>query len=334
MLGKISHMAIHSKWWNRKNPDTKTFTLSCVVDKHPRFYVELILWIISAKKHLPPRYKIIVYHFGLPADIVKYIEEKEIELRRIPETVLEGSPHCNKIYPFLENHHTDYSIVTDTDVFWVEDPSGFFVSDRLRACPNNHSVPSPDIFKTVLSTIGLGWDYRPTLALFPGGHGLRETLLNNISAGVVGLPSRCRKRFAHLWIKWARFLVENREILQESSGHIDQISFALACEEMGEDVEFLSPCTNVILHLIEEVSSVYAFHLSSGHIPQFPSRFNVDRTLRKEGLPDGCAHAVDRLNPCIDEAMNDISKLKSINDCVHKFLNPKYDRSKDIPLQV
>ena len=54
MLGKIFHMAIHSKWWNRKNPDTKTFTLSCVVDKHPRFYVELILWIISAKKHLPP----------------------------------------------------------------------------------------------------------------------------------------------------------------------------------------------------------------------------------------------------------------------------------------
>ncbi len=34
---------------------TKTFTLSCVVDKHPCFYVELILWIISAKKHVSVR---------------------------------------------------------------------------------------------------------------------------------------------------------------------------------------------------------------------------------------------------------------------------------------
>ena len=98
----------------------------------------------------------------------------------------------------------------------------------------------------------------------------------------------------------------------------------------GEDVELLPPQINTILHLIEQVSSIYAFHLSSGHIPKFPSCFNADRTLGKEGLSSGATQAVDRLNLCIREAVDDIAALPSLNGCMEKFLNPEYDRSRDV----
>ena len=312
--------------------DGKTFTLSCVVDRHPRFWAEAILWTTAVKRYLPrSRYEPIVYHLGLPADLAEYLENREVEMRRIPGVVVEGHRHCNKIHPFLDDHRTDYTVVTDTDVYFVEDPSGFFTSDRVRAPPNNHSVPSPDVFKAVLAASGMGREYRPGLALFPGGHGSRETLLNNPSAGVIGLPARCRKRFARSWLEWAKWLAERREMLREGADHVDQVAFALACEEVAEDVEFLPPQLNAVLHLIEEISTVCAFHLSSGHVPQFPSRFDADRTLRKEGLSAGASRAADRLNLCIREAVDAIAGLPSMNGCLAKFLNPEYDRSRDFP---
>ena len=329
---KRLHAAAASGRWKPGEARAKTFTLACVVDRHPRFHVELVLWIIAVKRYLPrSRYEPIVYHLGLPADLAEYVADREVEMRRIPRVVVEGHRHCNKIHPFLDDHRTDYTVVTDTDVYFVEDPSGFFTSDRPRAPPNNHSVPSPDVFRAVLAASGMGRGYRPGTALFRGGHGSRETLLNNVSAGVVALPSRCRRRFARCWIEWAKWLVEHREMLREGGGHVDQVAFALACEEMREDVEFLPPQINTVLHLLEDVSSIYAFHLSSGHVPQFPSRFNADRTLRREGLSAGAARAVDRLNLCIGEAVDDIAALPSVRGCMEKFLNPRYDRSGDAP---
>ena len=332
---KRIHMAAPSERRKHKAAGEKTFTLACVVDRNTRFHVELILWITAAKKHLPSsRFKLIVYHLGLPADIVEYVTDRGVEMRRVPGLIVEGSGHCNKIYPFLDDHRTDCTVVSDVDVYFVEDPSGFFSSDRLRAAPNFHNVPSPDIFKTVLAASGMGREYRPGLALFPDMHGSRETLLNNINGGVIGLPSRCRKRFALSWTEWAKWLVENREMLRDMAVHVDQVAFALACEEMGEDVEFLPPQLNAPLHLIEEISTVYAFHLSTGHIPEFPSRFNPDRTLGKECLSAGVAQAVERLNLCIREAVNDIAALPSLHGCMEKFLNPGYDRSGDVPANM
>ena len=71
--------------------------------------------------------------------------------------------------------------------------------------------------------------------------------------------------------------------------------------------------------------------MSTGHIPAFPSRFNPGRTLGKEGLSAGVAQAVERLNPCIGEAADDIAALPSLHGCMEKFLDPEYGRSGDVP---
>lgn len=132
--------------------------------------------------------------------------------------------------------------------------------------------------------------------------------------------------FAPIWLKWAQWLIEHRELLGRFSINVDQVSFALACEEIKEDVEFLPPQTNAILHILEEVSCVYAFHLSTGHIPLFQSRFNSDRTMNSVGFTPDVADSVELLNICIKEATKIIQQLPSLSPHIEKFLNPHWKR--------
>lgn len=306
----------------------KRFTLTCVVDDNPRLHVELILWAICVKRHLSlDRYRIIVYHVGdFPQDIAGWLESQGIETRCVATAVVEDSPHCNKLAPFFDLHGTDYTIVCDTDLYFVGDPADFLISDRFRAPPNNHCNPPPAIFKAILAESGLERSYRPGVALYSGQDGLRETHVNNISGGFIAIPARHCEIFPSVWLKWAKWLVQNRALMGAWAVHVDQVAFALAMEELGEDVEFLPPQTNAILHLLDEIESVYAFHLSTGHIPQFPGRFNSDRTLNTQGLSAGATAACASLNSCIQEAVEVISALESTRAHIETFLNPAWKR--------
>ena len=63
------------------------------------------------------------------------------------------------------------------------------------------------------------------------------------------------------------WLVEHNHLLESWAFHVNQLSFALTMEELREDVEFLPPQVNTILHLLPEIATVRAFHLTTGHIP-------------------------------------------------------------------
>jgi hypothetical protein len=97
-------------------------------------------------------------------------------------------------------------------------------------------------------------------------------------------------------------------------------------EELREDVEFLPPQVNTVLHILPEIASVRAFHLTPGHIPQYPQRFNSDKTMNADGLEPGVSQAIGRLNDCIREAVTTIASLPSTKDHLDKFLNPQWRR--------
>ena len=307
--------------------ERRYFILSCVVDQHPRFYLELLLWTICAQRYLPPDcFELSVYLVGdPPLDISDWLAKRAMQTRRIVP-VLPASPHCNKIAPFLEPACNAGTIVCDVDLFFVNDLAPFITSSRFRAPPNNHCNPPSAIFETVLAASQLGRPYRPGIALFKGEHSLRETHINNISGGLIVAPAEKCARFGTTWRKWAEWLLQNRGLLSKWTAHVDQVAFALTMEDLKEDVEFLPPQTNAVLHLLEEITSVCAFHLTTGHIPDFPRRFNSDGTLRKEGLNEGVARAVDRLNDCITEARDIIRTLPSTRNHLDKFLNPMWRR--------
>jgi len=302
-------------------------TICCVIDQHPRFYVELVLWTICAQRHLPTaNAQIVVYFVGNPpSDIADWLRARGVKTRIIAPMV-EGSPHCNKIAPFLDAHETDATVVTDADLFFVKDPSLFLGGPRFRAPPNNHANPPPHIFRSILAASGMGHAYKPGLALYANASGMRETHINNISGGIVAAPRNRSHQLATLWRKWALWLVDNRELMGRWAVHVDQVAFALTMEELGQSVEFLPPQTNTILHSLTQIANVYAFHLTTGHIPRFPERFNADRTLATNGVAPGVASAIGKLNECIREATTVISSLPSTKDHMEKFMNPKWKR--------
>lgn len=232
---------------------THRYTFCSVVDRNPRFYVELVLWAICAGRYLPTDdFRFIVYFVGTPPpDLDDWLEARGIETRSI-EPVVEGSPHCNKIAPFFDDHNTNYVMVSDLDLYFVGDPSRFINTPRFRAPPNNAGNPPPQIFKEILSATGLDRPYRPGMTALKGEGGIRETHINNISAGLVVAPSHRSMKLGRCWRKWSNWLVANRPLLGRWGVHIDQIGFALAMEELGEDVEFLPPHLNAIPHILNE----------------------------------------------------------------------------------
>ncbi len=304
-----------------------TFTLACVVDNHPRFHTELALWAHCVDRYLPKENFIPIVYFvnSIHPELGDWLGAKGISCKTMTP-VVPGSPHCNKIAVFLDDHDTDYTIATDTDLFFVHDPSCLFGSDRIRAAPNNHCRPPGWVFQEILAACGLNRPYRPSLALYRNPQGLRETHLNNISAGIIGLPRPKARPFAVRWRYWAEWLVANRSLLRQWSIHVDQVAFCLAAEDVREDVEFLPAQVNTILHSLDEISTVWAFHLTSVHIPQFAHVFNEDRTMNATGLSEGVSLAIDRLNRCIADAARDILAFPETRHYFYTFLNPQWWR--------
>ena len=170
------------------------------------------------------------------------------------------------------------------------------------------------IFKEILKRAGLKRPYRPGLSILPGRNQMRETHLNNINAGIIALATEFAAEFASSWKLWAKWLVNNRDLLGEWAVHVDQVAFSLACEDLKFDVEFLPPQANLMLELMPMVEVAYALHVTGAHIGQFASRFNADRTLSKEGLQEGVVGAVGRFNACVVEAAREILKLPSTRE--------------------
>lgn len=305
---------------------SKSVTFCCALDQQPRLYVEVVLWLICTKRYAAKAGdQIKVYTFGdLPADLIEWIRTQGAAI--IPSApIVDGSPHCNKIGPFFDQHESDWVIVSDCDLYFVSDVSVFLKALRFRAGPNNHCNPPSRIFKSILSRTGVG-EYRPGSSLFPGAGNERETHINNISAGIVAAPSGRALSLALTWRRWANWLIENRDLLERWYVHVDQVGFALAMEQLGEDVEFFPPQLNMTLYSMKELLNPVAFHLTTGHIPSFPQSFDENRNLTTDGLHPSMMDAVRNLNASIEEAKAVIRQLDSVAPHYDKFLNPHWRR--------
>ena len=309
---------------------SKLNALSCVVDNHPRFLVEAILWATCCKSYLSRSIYDISVHFVdiWPERIVSHFGSLGINCIK-NDALLPDARHCNKIIPLLSDADTggyDYKIVTDTDLYIVKDIGDFLKSGRVRVAPNNHCNPPLHLFDAIVREAGLPNAARPGISLFGGPGGWRETHINNMSAGIVCIPSAIRRRIAERWLHWARWLLEHRQMLQSWSVHVDQVALCLAMEEAGEDIEFLPPQTNAVLNLLATVSNVYAFHITSAHIPQYRRAFRRDKTLKAGFFGKAVGIPMEKLNDAIREAVDVAQRFEETRDFLPNFHNPAWRR--------
>ena len=307
-------------------PHTR-YTIATVVDCHPRFRIEVILWALCVQKTFPPSdFRRLVYFIDeAPADLTGWLEDRAFEWRLMAAPAPE-SPHSNKLVPFLEEQSSDYVIVTDADLYFVANPAALVAVSAIQAAPNNHCNPPGSVFRDLFRHAGFEHRYKPGVSLMEGAGGHRETYLNNISAGIVCMPSAQAASFAPLWLEKVRWLIENRALLGPSAIHVDQVGFALAMAERNEQVLFFPPQTNIILHMLPSLDTAYAFHLTTGHIPHFPSRFLAKGLLSDDGVSPRMKLAISVLNESIAHAREEILRLPSTLANIDMFLNPKWQR--------
>ena len=302
----------------------KNIGISVVIDHHPRFFCELVLWLLCAKESLS--IPIRVYFANCkPAGLIEFVKSMDVDIRFV-ETLLPESPHCNKLIPFLDPAGFEHQIVSDSDLFFVGNIVQFFKYDQVRLPPNNHGLPPSAIFNEIFSAAGFKNPPEPGVSLFPALSN-RETFTGNVCAALTFIPSLC-KSFAHQWLDRARWLLTQQDILGKFVFHTDQISCAMAIEEHQIPFSHLPPQTNAVLQLLPQIQSVYGFHLSSAHIPKYPNYFRPDKTLDWQAIKPSLKEPIIALNDKILACFEVLETLPETKDFCSNFLNPKYDRNK------
>ena len=291
-----------------------------VVDNHPRFFCEVVLWTICARRNT--KFDLaVVFIDTAPNNLSEWLRAQGVQTVTM-ETLLTESPHCNKILPgrMFPGRRI---LVTDCDVFMLND-FDFMLHPKTAGLPeNNHCNPPFSTFESILEAYGLSGPFEPGLSIFSSRYG-RETLGNNVSCGVIWIPPE----LSDLWVAWedcARWLLQNREIMGPYKVHVDQIAMAIALEETKVRFRHLPAQTNAILHLLPDVRSLYAIHLTSGHIPRFPEWFDANRHLMVPNNPH-ISGDLEKLNSAIDEAIPLLATFPETATFAENFLNPNWKR--------
>ena len=302
---------------------TGTSGLTTIVDAHPRFWCEFVLWTLCANRFVdqPKR----AYFIGeAPEGLVSFAREEGIDVR-FSEVLMPRSPHCNKLIPFLDETGFDHQIVTDTDVFILGDLFALFDPGRVRLAPNNHCNPPLSNFRTIFRQAGLDAIPEPGITLYPGLDGLRETYAGNVSAGVICIPRQFRE-FVPEWLKRAEWVADHIELLGRFKIHIDQVSFAVAAKEFDLPFSFLPPQANAVLELLPQIDTLIAAHLTSGHICHYPDWFEPDGTLKVNQINPRLEAPLGALNELISEAMIRIEAIGDLAPHKPMLMNPSYRR--------
>ena len=291
-----------------------------VVDNHPRFFCEVVLWTICARRNT--KFDLaVVFVDTVPANLSDWLRLQGVQIM-IADTLLTKSPHCNKILPgrMFPGRRI---LVTDCDVFMLNDFDYMLHPTTVRLPENNHCNPPFFTLESILKDYGLSGPFEPGLSIFSSHEG-RETLKNNVSCGVIWIPPK----LSELWVAWedcARWLAQNHKIMGRYEVHLDQIAMAIALKETGVSFSHLPAQTNTILQLLPDVRSLYAIHLTSGHIPHFPKCFDANRHLI---VPDNqhISDDLEKLNSAIDEAIPLLASFPETATFADNFLNPNWRR--------
>lgn len=302
--------------------DDEPLFLTTIVDDHPRFCCEFVLWAISAARNTTMRRRAYL-RFEPSEPFHAFAAATQCELRQM-EPLIASAPHCNKIYPFLDDDGAFHQIVTDTDVFLVDEIAHLFSRTEVRLPPNCHANPPLPVFEKLFAAAEISKPVEPGLALFKGRVN-RETFAGNVSAGVISIPKQHRG-FAESWRDRAIWLDTNRDLLGRYAAHIDQISFAMAAAECDLPFRFWPAQANTILQLLPEISTVFAFHLTSGHIPRYKDWFDARKQLQVPTAVPAVAEAIERLNHATAVALDEMSDIPETRHFIANFLNPAYRR--------
>ncbi len=210
---------------------------SCVVDQDPRFIRQALVWASSLLAYARQEPDTILVHTigTLDSKYSRILESWGIETYPV-QPFDPRHAKSNKLSQ-LENeslYSADYAVLCDCDTAFCGSISPWIEGDCIRARSASREGLRPHQWERIFRTAGLelpAW----TGALLTGG----KTLPTYCNGGLYIVPRVILQDLRKTWCKWDRWLLDNFEGLRPVAAYIDQISFALSCEELGFHINYL-----------------------------------------------------------------------------------------------
>ena len=183
-------------------------------------------------------------------DVVDHI--KRLGVRSVALTPVIDGAYGNKIGQIaaLLAIACDTLILCDTDLAFLDTPTGLTSGGRAMAKPVDYQNPPLDRLEALRQVAGIAATPRiveTTIDRLP-------TYSTNCNGGLYLLPRPLVARLQHPWFSFASLAAARRDILGHWSLHADQIGFALAMLSLNEDVVSLPVEYNFPMHVPAEFS--------------------------------------------------------------------------------
>jgi hypothetical protein len=209
-------------------PGSGVFT--CIVDADPRFHDEALRWWATLHHVVGVSGSDIVVHAvrGTNSDALEYLRSRGVTVVAVDPFDVRA-PHCNKISGALRlgalGPWPGTAVLTDTDVVILEDPRALPLDgDVVASRVVGGAHPPVEVLREVFSSAGVALPELVSLERFPE----KQTVKGNSNGGVLLIPGDVLVEAGESWAKWARWLLDHRDLLGKGHIHVDQVAMAIA----------------------------------------------------------------------------------------------------------
>ena len=210
---------------------------SCVVDADPKYARQTLLWAAS-----------LLIHGGQEAEslVVHTIGERDPRLHEIldswgveqvaAEPFDARHPYSNKLVQFATPslRNADFAVLCDCDLAFAASVARWTRGQRIRARIADRPWLPLEQWRAIFEAADLMLPRGRVLA----GNGA-PTLPSFCNGGLYMVPRQLFAPIGDLWCRWDRWLLDHAELLGSRTIFADQVSFALACEDLGYRIDYL-----------------------------------------------------------------------------------------------
>lgn len=226
-----------------------SIVISCVLDNHPKFLMQCWNWLASLDAVGARERAEIVIHYTptVAADDVAFFESLGARMEPISPFGSGIAAYCNKIRQLETNalRGADYVILCDADLLFAVCPTQYAAGNTIRAKTVDLPNPPFSLCQTLVERAGLGRDVQSVPTDFSPED---LTLSTNFNGGFYVLPAMAIETLRTSWPKWARFCLDQGDLLGPWKHHADQLGFALAVLEARLPVALLPHGANFPTH--------------------------------------------------------------------------------------
>ena len=216
---------------------------SCVMDTPAKFQHQALLWALTLVRRgdQPPENLVVHAVEGTPQaqiDLLRQFGVRVVTVARYSAAF----PFLNKLRQ-LETpalREVEHVVLCDTDLAFASPIGHWVTGSRPRIKIVDVANPPLALWRVLFAAAGFKRAPRPAMTSLDG----EQTYANNCNGGLCILPQDLLRALLQRWPHWVDWTLGQGAILGRYRIHCFQISFALAMEEMGVEVDLLPLALN------------------------------------------------------------------------------------------